>query len=223
MGKTERTPVKLERADLQARYQLFNKFALTDQRSYYDRTRDKYHTSTMQVNRIRATLGLMTGICSALAGFIVQIYFVNTAPCATGENTTVCGFMSALVIFLTILAVILPAFAALFNTLADLYQWDRQIEVYDAASKTLEVADAQSPMDDENDEEYRAALIAYAEGTLSVMSDETAQWGQSIRTPKQLEDFIETERKKVGKYFGDTNETTDNTSDNTGGSITTKP
>ena len=30
-------------------------------------------------------------------------------------------------------------------------------------------------------------------GTLNVMRDETAQWGQLIRTPKQIEDFVANE------------------------------
>lgn len=201
MGKSERPPVTFDRADWQARFQLFNKFALNDQRSYYEKTRERFQISALQVNRIRALLGLFTGMCAALAGLIVQIYFVNQDQC--NADGTFCGFLQALVTFLTILAVVLPAFAALFNTLADLYQWDRQIEVYDSASKTLEVADAQSPLPEETDAEYRAALVAYAEGTLSVMSDETAQWGQSIRTPRQLEAFIEASRQQTGRYFGE--------------------
>jgi hypothetical protein len=97
----------------------------------------------------------------------------------------------------TILAIVFPAFAAMFNTLADLYQWNRLIAIYKDASENIELADAQSPDDHITDEtRFRAALMAYAEGTLSVMSDETAQWGQAIRTPPQLEAYLQTAERR---------------------------
>jgi hypothetical protein len=36
-----------------------------------------------------------------------------------------------------------------------------------------------------------------------VMSDETAQWGQSIRTPAQLNQFVEQERRRVARLQGE--------------------
>ena len=60
------------------------------------------------------------------------------------------------------------------------------------------MADAQSPDDTITDDvTYRAALTAYAEGTLSVMNDESAQWGQSIRTPAQLEKYLEDAKRRA--------------------------
>jgi hypothetical protein len=91
---------------------------------------------------------------------------------------------------LLVVAVVAPALGAAFTTLADLYQWDRLITVYDVALENLEVADAQSPLPAMDDLVFRAALRAYTEGTLSVMRDETAQWGQLIKTPASLEAFI---------------------------------
>jgi hypothetical protein len=52
---------------------------------------------------------------------------------------------------------------------------------------------------------YNAALRAFAEGTLSVMRDETAQWGQLIRPPRQIEEFLQAEARKAqasGANFG---------------------
>lgn len=192
--------VNFDRSDWRARYKLFDKFALNDQRNYYNTTRDRYRIAAAQVNRIRATLALFTGICSALAGTLVLVAFQEGGQC---DAPDACLPLRAVVVLLTVLSVVLPAIAALFNTLADLYQWDRVMEVYDAASQTIEVADALSPLDDDPDDtSYRAALQAYAEGTLSVMADETAQWGQSIRTPKQLEEFVAKARGQYGSIPG---------------------
>jgi hypothetical protein len=192
------------RQDLEARYQLFQQFALDDQRNYYRAITKKYRLAASQVNRLRALLAFLTGLSAAAAALIVQYAFVPGAICYGGaDNTTLsfpaqCGLYQQLTGLFTILSIALPAFGAAFSTLADLYQWDRLITIYDAALQNIEVADAQSP--DEtipDDVTYRAAFLAYAEGTLSVMSDETAQWGQAIRTPAQLEKYLETARERV--------------------------
>jgi hypothetical protein len=90
-----------------------------------------------------------------------------------------------------VLAVVAPALGGAFTSLADLYQWDRLTGIYEGAEENLEVADAQSPLDGmENDTLYTASVRATVEGTLDVMNDETAQWGQSIRTPRQVDEFL---------------------------------
>jgi hypothetical protein len=81
--------------------------------------------------------------------------------------------------------------------LADLYQWDRLVTVYSAALENIEVADARSPDPEMDDLSYRAALNAYMDGTLSVMRDESAQWGQLIRTPAQIEKFLQDQVAKA--------------------------
>ncbi len=101
-----------------------------------------------------------------------------------------CTAVNTVVPILLVIAVVAPALGAAFTTLADLYQWDRLVTVYDVALENLEVADAQSPLPAMDDLVFRAALRAYTEGTLSVMRDETAQWGQLIKTPASLEQFI---------------------------------
>lgn len=110
-----------------------------------------------------------------------------------------CTVVRWLVNLLMILAVVTPAIGGAFTTLASLYQWDRTVSIYDGALLNLEVADAQSPMEDMDDLTYRAALRAYIENTLQVMSEETAQWGQSVRTPPELAQFIEEEKTKAAR------------------------
>lgn len=175
----------LNRADLKVRYEMFDQFALDDQRNYYKATLGKYRLAASQVNRLRAALAFLTGFASAAAALIVQ-------------SKAQSGFLLGLTSIFAILAIILPAFGALFSTLADLYQWDRLITIYDAALENIEVADAQSPDDSISDDvTYRAALTAYTEGTLSVMSDESSQWGQAIRTPAQLEKYLADAKKRA--------------------------
>jgi hypothetical protein len=190
----------LTRQDMEARYVLFNEFALNDQRDYYRSTIRRHREAARQVNRWRALFAFLTGLSAAVAGFIVQANFIDGAYCASGMDgagTGYCDTMQVLVSFFILGAVATPALGAFFNTLADLYQWDRLITIFDAALENIEVADARSPLPDMDDLTYRASLRAFTEGTLLVMSDETAQWGQSIRVPPQLDQFIEEERRKA--------------------------
>jgi hypothetical protein len=188
----------LNRKDLEARYELFNHFALNDQRNYYKAIIGKHRKAATQINSYRAMLSLLTGLTAALAGLIVQVYFTNGAECTVEPIPAQCPTLSTITTGIAILAVFLPALGALLNTLSDLYQWDRLITIYSSALENIELADAQSPEREIPDELiYRAAFNAFAEGTLSVMNDETAQWGQAIRTPAQLEKFVEEEKRKL--------------------------
>jgi hypothetical protein len=110
-----------------------------------------------------------------------------------------CGFIEGVVNFLMIMAVVAPAIGGAFTTLASLYQWDRTVSIYEGALDNLEVADSQSPLDDMDDLTYKAALRAYVENTLRVMAEETSQWGQSVRTPPDLEAFVEEEKRKAAR------------------------
>ena len=110
-----------------------------------------------------------------------------------------CNTVQAVVNVLMILAVVTPAVGGALTTLASLYQWDRTVNIYEGALENLEVADSQSPLDDMDGLTYRAALRAYVENTLQVMSEETGQWGQSVRTPPKLEQFVEEERQKAAR------------------------
>ncbi len=177
----------LPRQDLEVRYQVFQQFALDDQRNYYNATARRYRIAASQVNIIRASLSLLTGVASALA-----TYFISSNPaCAATDAAPECAGIITLTSGLALLSIILPSLAALFGTLADLYQWDRLVKIYDEAMLNIEVADAHSPENSiPDDVKYRAAYLAYAEGTLSVMKDESAQWGQAIRTPPQIDEYL---------------------------------
>lgn len=199
----------LERKDLEFRYRLFEHYALNDQRTYYQTTIERHRSAARHVNRLRAIFALLTGLAAAVAGLIVQAMFVNNLPCsaetlaqldAVPSNCLALQFVVGICI---VLCVAMPAFGAFFSTLADLYQWDRMIEIYDVALENIEVADARSPLPDMDDISYRASVRAFAEGTLQVMQDETAQWGQSIRTPSSLDKFIAEEREKAARLGGD--------------------
>lgn len=204
----------LDRKQMEALYEMFKESALEDQRRYYRRTVKRNRQAAAQVNRLRALFALLTGLASALAGLIIASAGGDVAQCgiaglsAIAAETTAaapsaqaaaldCTTINNVVPLLLVVAVVAPALGAAFTTLADLYQWDRLITVYDVALENLEVADAQSPLPAMDDLVYRAALRAYTEGTLSVMRDETAQWGQLIKTPESLEQFIAQEEAKA--------------------------
>ena len=252
-------PSDYDRNYMKAAYRVFQRFALEDQRSYWERSIDRFRTAASQVNLIIAIFAFLTGFTAALAGLLVSAYlvpgsFANGGACAsyndsqnlvrslqalgvitpeddieslqslsvtrddlTAENQidseqvdealvalanidpTQCMVVQSAVNILMVLAVVTPAIGGAFTTLASLYQWDRTVNIYEGALENLEVADSQSPLDDMDDITYKAALRAYIENTLRVMAEETAQWGQSIRTPPQLEAFIEEERLKAAR------------------------
>lgn len=199
----------LSRQDLETRYEIFQQFALEDQRSYYKSTARRYRTAASQVNFIRALLALLTGVASAMATL-----FISANPtCAATDAPPECGGLITFTSILAILSIILPALAALFGTLADLYQWDRLVKIYDEAILNIEVADAQSPDAEIDDEvKYRAAYMTYTEGTLLVMNDESSQWGQAIRTPAQVEAYLVKAQLRAqqvsAQYQGDTSSST---------------
>ena len=189
----------LSRKDMEARYIVFQKFALEDQNTYYSSTIKRHRKAARQVNIIRATIALLTGLFAAVVGLIAS---TGLNDCAVNVESS-CDFWKSVINFCIIMATGLPAFAAFFNMLADLYQWDKLISIYDAANENIQVADAHSPLPEMDDAEYEASIQAYALGTLDVMSDETAQWGQSIRTPKGMQEFLEDARERATKLGGD--------------------
>jgi hypothetical protein len=201
-----------EREMARAKYILVNRFALQDQRAYYERTRDRHRTAASQVNFLRASCALLTILVTAVATYIVQTRFVDVAGACTAiplaEAVGECADWRTVTNVLMALSVLFPALGAFFNMLADLFQWDRLSQIYTEAADSLNVPDALSPDDAMPDVEYRASLLAFASGTLGVMRDESAQWGQLIRTPSDIEAFrqqaLETftrlERDKLGSH-----------------------
>lgn len=211
---------EFNRERLEALYEVFKVVALEDQRRYYRYRIDRCRRAAGQVNLLRAFFALLTGLASALAGLIIataagtslvsQCALDRLTPiaasaaagatldvAATAANISAvtadldCSLVNVVVPLLLVVAVVAPAVGAAFTTLADVFQWDRQTQIYDTALENLEVADAQSPLTAMNDIEYQAALNAFSEGTLTVMRDETTQWGQLIRTPESLQKYID--------------------------------
>jgi hypothetical protein len=246
------------RDHMRAVYRIFQRFALEDQRRYWQRSSLKFRRAAGQVNVLVALFAFLTGFSAALAGVLVSAYlvegsFANRGECANlqssrnlvaslrglgviqadeditsleslsvtreGAGAPVdsaavdtalqnlvaidaqnnCDFIQSVVNILMIMAVVTPAIGGAFTTLASLYQWDRSVSLYEGALENLEVADSQSPLDDMDDLTYKAALRAYVENTLRVMAEETAQWGQSVRTPPQLAAFVEEEKIKAAR------------------------
>jgi hypothetical protein len=252
-----------DRDHMRAVYRIFQRFALEDQRKYWQRTSVKFRRAANQVNVIVALFAFLTGFSAALAGvlvsaFLVEGSFANRGECAdlqssrnlvaslqglgildaedtiqslqsldvTTESTGArvdtpaveralsnlasiesgtCDLIQSVVNILMIMAVVTPAIGGAFTTLASLYQWDRSVSLYEGALENLEVADSQSPLEDMDDLTYKAALRAYIENTLRVMAEETAQWGQSVRTPPNLEAFVQEEKQKAQRAMQRTN------------------
>lgn len=255
----------LSRKHMEAAYRIFQRFALEDQRRYWQRASARYNKAAGQVNVIVALFAFLTGFSAALAGLLVSAYlvegsFANQGECARlqGSRNLVaslrdlgvieatediqslqslsvqrepdaerepidndavsaaladliaiqssnCDLIQGIVNVLMIMAVVTPAIGGAFTTLASLYQWDRTVSIYEGALENLEVADSQSPLPEMDDLTYKAALRAYIENTLRVMAEETAQWGQSVRTPPKLEAFVEEERLKAARATRRTN------------------
>ena len=185
----------LTRKEAEALYTIFQRFALDDQKSYYRNSIDKARTAGRQVNQLRASFSLLAGFASALAGLLVAVYGAGSDSC--NPATANCAVLSPIVIGLLIATVIAPVIGGALGTLMDLFQWDRLSKVYEGALQNIEVADALSPDRDDTDDKYFGSLSAYAEGTLSVMRDESAQWGQLIRPPRQLEEFLAAQERRI--------------------------
>lgn len=177
------------RKETEALYKLTKAFIFDDQENYYEAMTERFNQSGAQVNRMRALSSLLTGLSAAAAGLIVQAAFSDGKICTT-EGSSYCNVMGALTLIFMIIAVVAPVVAGAFTTLADLYQWDRFVSIYQAAEENLGVADAQAPDPEMDDVTYHASFEAYTEGVLSVMRDETAQWGQLVQTPPQIEEYL---------------------------------
>lgn len=167
--------MKFSREEMIARYHLMNRYVLEDQRSYYNRAITKNEKSAKGVNFLRALFTLAAGIASLLAAFLA-----DSPP-----------ELNWLVSLLVIVAVVAPTMGSAFTTLADLYQWERLTAIYQTARKSLAIADALSPLEEMPDEIYLASLDAFSESTLRVMKDESAQWGQVIKTPERLREYVQ--------------------------------
>ncbi|RMF52005.1 MAG: hypothetical protein D6749_06170 [Chloroflexota bacterium] len=191
---------ELDRNRMEALYRIFDRFGLADMRAYYKTTIQKHRRAAAQVNLLRASASFLAGFSAALVGLIVQSVYVGNSTClepVAPDQLGACQFINGVILVLMVLAVVSPAIGGAFSTLADLYQWDRQVSLYKEALENLAIADARSPDPEMDDATYRAALKAYALGSLTVLYDESAQWGQMIRTPVQIEEFIRRSQERA--------------------------
>jgi hypothetical protein len=171
---------------------LFDKYALKDQLNYYEDTVKRNEKALRQVNQLRATVSLLTGLASAMAALITQIALTQGAICHADNpiTNTSCPWIRAFMLACIVASIVLPAIGGFFNSLMDLFQWDRLISIYESATENIRRADSLSPDEEQPEAEFVQSYYDYVHGTLQVMSDETAQWGQSIRAPQSTENFV---------------------------------
>ena len=199
---------EIKRQELKMRSDIFDKYALKDQIHYYEDTVKRHEKALRQVNQIRATLSLLTGIASAAAALITQLALTQGAIChaetisAASVPNNACPWIRGFMLACIVASIVLPAAGGFFNSLMDLFQWDRLISIYESATENIRRADALSPDDEQPDNEYVQSYYDYVHGTLQVMSDETAQWGQSIRAPQSTERFVSQEQDAADKTGG---------------------
>lgn len=199
LGPAPQTGV-VEREYAEAMFKVFEEFALTDQRNFYKKKVRENETAGTEVNILRAVAAFVAGLASALAALLVALNLGTSGQCTIDDPAFVCQWLLP---FLAITAVIAPAIGAAFTTIADLYQWDRLAQIYRYALESLVVADSLSPEPEDDNETYWLGVRAYAEGTLGVMSDESAQWGTLIRTPQQIQNFVQQSQERANQLNPD--------------------
>lgn len=79
---------KVKKEDLRLRFEAFQQFALEDQGRFYRRERARSLNAERGINRIRATIALITGIAAAIAAALGQTYFVEGASCQATQVVT---------------------------------------------------------------------------------------------------------------------------------------
>lgn len=194
---------EINRQELEARYQVFDRFILKDQKAYYQKAIVRNRKAANQVNRFRGLCAALAAIAAGSAGVIVSAFFTGDQTCAAdaAARAGYCTVAEVSTVILVILAMILPSIGSIFSTLMELYQWDRVSDLYESATENLEVADALSPAPGvPDDEQYREFFRVYAEGALTIMNAETSQWGQSIRTPEELKEFVSSQHIRTQSY-----------------------
>lgn len=160
---------------------IFERFALEDQQNYYRKRIMRSRKAFRQVNTIRAGLAFMGGLASAVVGLLAAL---------NNESVTL------VTIFIAI-AVLAPAAATAFASYASLFDYERMITIYEKALDNIYLADALSPLPDMSDAEYYMYLQAFADATLDIMFEETAQFGNLVRSSQQIDDFLQKSRERA--------------------------
>lgn len=192
----------IDRQELEARYEVFDRFILKDQKAYYQKAIERNRRAASQVNQFRAGCAALTAIAAGAAGVLVSSLFTGDQSCAIDAvaRPGYCGFAQWASTLLVLLAMLLPAIGSIFSTLMELYQWDRVSDLYQSAKENLEVADSMSPPESTPDLEFYEYFRIYAESALTVMNAETAQWGQSIRESDELRKFVAAQHARAQSY-----------------------
>lgn len=164
---------------------LFESFVLEDQRNYYLWSVNKNERAGASITIWRVMFTLIGGGAAILISTLTGL-----AGAEMNADTR------ALIIVLSVIAVVAPALGTAATTIADLFQWDRLNTVYRAALRNLEHADAISPIDELSPEDYRTQLEVFAQRTLDVMEYEATQWGQLNSEPKQLRAFVTASQRR---------------------------
>lgn len=174
--------------NLKTRLLLFETALAKDQKSYYKSKSEIYRNAQQQILWFRL-----------LAAFTASVVSFFTAYLSNLPRT---GVLTTVLVASSLISVIAPAVAALFQTYADIFQWDRLIHIYSDAANKLDAADKISREIDlaalvpnadgaENPAltKRHARVNRYISAVLGVMRAEANQWGQSVHAPASLEEF----------------------------------
>lgn len=174
----------LSRSDQEARYLMFDAFAINDTRSYYQAQIQHVYRVYSQVNRWRAVFSFLSGVVAAILGLLVQS--TPSIVCSSSSANVPCALTLPGALLLSGV-IVLPALSLGFSLLFLVFDWDEQYLNMQSALENLEIADAVSPFAEMDDLEYRAAMQAFTQGALDVMHDETVVFGNSVFSPEKVD------------------------------------
>lgn len=163
---------------------IFEKYALNDQISYYEKKSKRSRTAFSQVNVLRAVFAFLGGLASAIVAALTD-----------ADETVVTTFVAV--------AIVAPALATAIATYASIFDWERLTKIYRDALNNVFLADALSPRTEMSDEEYYMYLTAYSDAVLDIMHEETAQFGNMIRSSQQIQDFLDKSRQRAQSLIDD--------------------
>jgi hypothetical protein len=163
---------------------VFEKYALNDQISYYQKKTQRSRQAFSQVNILRAVFAFLGGLASAVV-----------AASTSAPEEVVTAFVAV--------AIVAPALATAIATYSSVYDWERLTKIYRDALNNVYLADALSPRDEMTDEEYYMYLTAYSDAVLDIMHEETAQFGNMIRSSQQIQDFLDKSRQRAQSLIDD--------------------
>lgn len=163
---------------------IFENHALNDQISFYQKKSQRSRRAFYQSNTMRAIFAFLGGLASAIVAAL------SNAP-----EEVVTAFV--------MVAIIAPALATAVATYSSVYDWERLAKIYRDALNNVYLADALSPREEMTDEEFYMYLTAYTDAVLDIMHEETAQFGNMIRSSQQIQDFLDKSRQRAQSLIDD--------------------